>query len=67
MPICKSCMVVKDRSQKWITKGNKSGSVRKGAGNKPIYRVSVDQLHSYQPGLFPQFSGKTTSARIWVA
>ena len=48
-----------------ITKGKKSGSIRKETGNKLVSGVSVYQLQSDQPGLIPQFSGKLTSARIW--
>ena len=50
-----------------ITKRNKSGSIRKDNDNKPVYAVSVDQLQSYHPGLFPQLSGKLASAHIWSA
>ena len=32
--------------------------------NKIGYAVSLDQLYSAQPGLFPQLSEKLTSARI---
>ena len=52
---------------KWITKGKKSGSIRKENGNNPGDEVSVDQLQLDQPELVPQFSGKLTSTHIWSA
>ena len=51
----------------WITKDNKSESIRKYTDNKPLYGVSLDQLWSSQPGLVPQFSGKLTSSQICSA
>ena len=56
-----------ERRQKFITKVNNSGSIRKDTGNKPVYSVSVDKLWSYHPGSVPQLSGKITSARFWAA
>ena len=50
----------------WITKGKKLGYIMKETDNKPVASVSVDQLQSARPVLVPQFSGKLTSARIWV-
>ena len=55
------------RRRQCIIKGDKSGSIRKYTANKLGSTVSVDQLQSDHLGLFPQFSGKLTSALIWDA
>ena len=60
-------MFGKSRRRQWITKENKSVSIRRETENNPGSGVSVDQLHSSQPGLVPQLSGKLTSARIWAS
>ena len=62
--LCASCIFGKERRRKRIKKGNKSGYIRQETDNNPGARVLVDQLYSNQP-IFPQFSGKLTSARIW--
>ena len=58
-------MFGKARIRKWITKGKKTGSIRKETDNNPGYGVSVGQLQADQPVLVPQLSGKITSACIW--
>ena len=65
VPLFASCMFETSRIRQCITKGKKSGSIRKGTDHNPGDGVSVDQIHSDNPGLVPQFSGKLTSARIW--
>ena len=50
--------------RQWITRGNKSGSIRKYTDNETGYAVSVDKLQSAQPILVSQFSGKLTSAHL---
>ena len=67
VPICESLMFVKAKKRKYRTKGNNSGFIRKETDNKPWSGVSVDQVQSYQPWLFQQFSGKLTGAHIWSA
>ena len=49
----------------YITKGYKSGSIRKETDNNPGSVVSVDQLQSDHPVLVPQCSGKIISVHIW--
>ena len=51
------------RRRQWITKGNKSYSIRKYNYNNPGAGVSLDQLQSAHPVLVLQFSGQITSAR----
>ena len=49
-----------------ITKGKKSGSIRKETENKPGSAVSEDQFQSARPVLVPQFSGKLTIICSWA-
>ena len=67
LPFCASCMFGTANSSKWITKGKKSGSVKKETENNPGNGVSVDELQSAQPELVIQLSVKLTGARIWAA
>ena len=50
MTLCASCVFGTARKIQWITKGKRSGSIRKDTDNKSVYRVSVDQLQSDHTG-----------------
>ena len=60
-------MFVTASRMQWITKVNKSESIRKDTDNNPVSGVSVYQLQSDPPGIVPQLSGKITIAHIWDA
>ena len=65
VPFFVSWILETEGSRKWITKRNKSGSIRKYSDNKQGYGILVDQLRSAQSVLVTQLSGKITSERIW--
>ena len=55
-----------ESKQQKITKGNKSGPIKK-IDNKLRAAVSGDQIQSDHPGLVPQFSYKRTNTIIWAS
>ena len=65
VPLCSSCIFGTSRRGQWITKGNKSWSISKETDNNTLASVSLDQLQSYHPVLFPHLSVKLTTVRIW--
>ena len=54
MTLCESCMFGTPSRRQRRKKGKKLGSIRKETDCNTGARVSVDQLHSSQPGLVPQ-------------
>ena len=44
VPFCESCVFGTSMRGKWITKGDKLGSIKKYNDNNPEAGVSVDQL-----------------------
>lgn len=62
-PPCAACIFGKSHKRPWRT-SKKKGSIRKDNENFPGACVSVDHLHSHQPGLIPQQTGKLTKDRI---
>ena len=54
VPLCASCMFGTSSRRQCITKGNKSGSIKKETDNNPGAVVSVDQLQSAHKISFPK-------------
>ena len=50
VPLCAPYIFVTARRRQWVTKGKKSGSIKKDTDKNTGYGVSEDQLQSDQPG-----------------